>query len=1278
VTTERIDIVIREDGSRVVKRNIEDIGASAQKTDSALQFLKRTLGGIAFGLIVRETFQLIDSFTSLQNKLRGVGIEGQTLTQVYKAILRISDDTRSSLEGTATIYSRLALNSRELGTSQQELLNFTKTLNQAIILSGATTQEASGALIQFSQGMASGTLRGDELRSVLEQLPIVADIIGRQLGVTRGELRKFGQEGKITSQVILEAFKNAAPELERSFSRTIPTMSQAFQVLKNNFVDFIGRADQAAGVSRAIAQSLIYISKNLDFFADSLRRATIALATAGAVYATVVAAIRVNVWLDAAAATLAYARAVSAGTVVTLGSAAAEDMRAAHAAAGAAAQVSAAAAIAAAQASAAAATFESAVVSSTAQALQTTAARVSIETVRQSTIARIAAVQVERQSLLATIAAAEAAGAQSFALATKRTAIVELASVETTYAALVRELVLLDARRIVAVEAQTVALADQAKAQSALNAAQARAAVSQGASVAASAAATTATAAASAAGAVAGTGLIAQALAKVKDAFSFVFGLVSRFFALINSNPFTVLIVGLVAATGLLLGFGDKIDAGIDGITNMQDVLRALAAYAQDAFSVVKEYASSAFNGIAQVAQDALSAITGFTTTEIAKWLSSYADFYSDVGSGFAGVVRGIAKTFDAIAGLITGLLIGIGRAITGLPELFKEVFNRVYNAVVGTVEDMINMVLSGINKLRAFIGNAPIELVKFTRQDVDAKVFEQYGQNISESITAGFEAQGGFMLDKVNNFFDRASTISKNRAKDLFIKSEKESQVVDLTQKGPPAKVPDVPDKGIDKMRNALRALLDTIIPAEGAFLDLEKAAKTLDDAVAHLGLSQADSNRYFQLAIEHYNDIIFPIGKLNRELDEQIGLLRLTAQAREVEAKVIEQVNAAKKRGEPLDEAGVKAIRERYLAIQQLNNVVTAQDSILENSVRKRQAFAIQLIAIQNLLADPTSGFEITDVAGAFEKQFEGTKEGFAKQIAETKQFYSELEQLKQNGLLSDESLKLKQGELQKKLLGDDLFAGTQEAMDFQIAQFQNMYAQIDLLRNADLISEQQAAQARAKIAVQEKQLKLSITQELFGTLSSLQSSSNKKIAAIGKAAAITQATIDGVLAVQKALASYPPPYNYAIAAAVGVTAAANVAKIAGFEEGGYTGNVGRKTPAGIVHGNEFVVNADATAEYRLLLERINAGLPLGNGFMDGGFVQPVSMGSLPKPSATAPSQQNYPVAGPTILEVTNMNILDDSIVEEYMNSPKGERVVINVMKRNSDTVRNITQNG
>lgn len=230
----------------------------------ALASFQGSLGAIGGALLIRQLIQTADQFTDLQNRLRTVTEDERELAQVQQQLFQTSQDTRSGFAGTVEIFTRSALAARELGLSQQELIGFTKSLNQAVILSGASAEEANAALIQLSQGIASGTLRGDELRSVLEQLPVVADVIARSLGVTRGQLRELGAEGKISAQQVIQAFAEARTELDERFGKSVPTISQSFGKLTDSLGLAINRLDQATGASAALGGALVGVADALN------------------------------------------------------------------------------------------------------------------------------------------------------------------------------------------------------------------------------------------------------------------------------------------------------------------------------------------------------------------------------------------------------------------------------------------------------------------------------------------------------------------------------------------------------------------------------------------------------------------------------------------------------------------------------------------------------------------------------------------------------------------------------------------------------------------------------------------------------------------------------------------------------------------------------------------------------------------------------------------------------------------------------------------------------
>lgn len=263
MAAETLVIHIRSDGSRVVKRDLETVGAAAVRAEQGASLLRRALLGLGALEVSRRVLQAADAFTVLQNRIRVVTDTTSQLNVVTRELFELSNRTRTSVTGNAEVFSRLALSAQELNLTYGQLLQVTESLHQAVVISGAGAQEARAGLIQLSQGIASGTLRGDELRSVLEQLPVVADVIAERLGVTRGELRLLGQQGKITAEDIIGAFLDAREELAERFARTVPTVAQAVQVLRNQMVQLIGTFTTNSGFARALARSILAVSDAL-------------------------------------------------------------------------------------------------------------------------------------------------------------------------------------------------------------------------------------------------------------------------------------------------------------------------------------------------------------------------------------------------------------------------------------------------------------------------------------------------------------------------------------------------------------------------------------------------------------------------------------------------------------------------------------------------------------------------------------------------------------------------------------------------------------------------------------------------------------------------------------------------------------------------------------------------------------------------------------------------------------------------------------------------------
>ncbi|WP_423140493.1 tape measure protein, partial [Proteus terrae] len=142
---------------------------SVNNTERSMQSLSKVAAALTGYLSASMVASYSEAWTELNNKLSNSVRASESLVDVTQRVFDISQATRSSLDATATLYARLERGTREYNTSAADLAKLTSIINQGFIVSGATAQEAENAIIQLSQGIASGVLRGEEFNSVAEQ-----------------------------------------------------------------------------------------------------------------------------------------------------------------------------------------------------------------------------------------------------------------------------------------------------------------------------------------------------------------------------------------------------------------------------------------------------------------------------------------------------------------------------------------------------------------------------------------------------------------------------------------------------------------------------------------------------------------------------------------------------------------------------------------------------------------------------------------------------------------------------------------------------------------------------------------------------------------------------------------------------------------------------------------------------------------------------------------------------------------------------------------------------
>lgn len=265
----RLDIIIdsrqaQRNGEqlRITLNNLVVVGDQAANSMSGAGSAARA-AGVAFaalgaGRVVSEIIRLTDAFKSMQGSLALVSSSTSVASDSFQKLLTMANNTGSSLESTVSLYTRLANATRGAGYTTEQLLGVTDAINKAFVISGATMQEASNAAIQLSQGLASGTLRGEELNSVMEQGPRITRALAEYLGVTNGQIRQMAADGKITAEVVTNALLKSLTSLNSELDRMPRRFEQASTALKNNFLAAIGQIDinPLIGSVDALADSL--------------------------------------------------------------------------------------------------------------------------------------------------------------------------------------------------------------------------------------------------------------------------------------------------------------------------------------------------------------------------------------------------------------------------------------------------------------------------------------------------------------------------------------------------------------------------------------------------------------------------------------------------------------------------------------------------------------------------------------------------------------------------------------------------------------------------------------------------------------------------------------------------------------------------------------------------------------------------------------------------------------------------------------------------------------
>ncbi|WP_337875693.1 tape measure protein [Elioraea sp.] len=262
----RVKQELREVGE-AGQRSLDQIKGGAERASRSLELLDVATRGIqlaGLAAAARALVQAGDALTQGLSRLQQATGSVERAGQVYEALYRNALSTGVAVSESVDAFQRFAIAAREIGATSDQVVRLVGGLQRVAIVSGASAQEVSSATLQLAQALASGVLQGDELRSVLEAMPLLAEGLARELGVSIGQLRQMGSEGRLTAERVFPALLRATERLGAALDRAPLSLGRAFGQLTAATENFLGQLDRAIGLSNALARALSAAARAVD------------------------------------------------------------------------------------------------------------------------------------------------------------------------------------------------------------------------------------------------------------------------------------------------------------------------------------------------------------------------------------------------------------------------------------------------------------------------------------------------------------------------------------------------------------------------------------------------------------------------------------------------------------------------------------------------------------------------------------------------------------------------------------------------------------------------------------------------------------------------------------------------------------------------------------------------------------------------------------------------------------------------------------------------------
>lgn len=250
--------------------NFNSNTSGIDKSQFAISKLGAAMAALGVGFGAKELADIADEYSSMAGRINIAVGETGNFEAAMQGVKDVSLATNSNLSATTQLFTKINDAGKELGMTQEQSLDLTKTITQAIQLGGGAAASNEAAIIQLTQALQSGVLRGDEFNSIMEQAPGISKALAASLGVTTGELRAMAGEGKLSAQTVIQALQEQSAAIESDYEKLPLTIGKALQKIQTQWAILIGEFDQDNGASSKVAEWLSALGDSMGMLDEVL------------------------------------------------------------------------------------------------------------------------------------------------------------------------------------------------------------------------------------------------------------------------------------------------------------------------------------------------------------------------------------------------------------------------------------------------------------------------------------------------------------------------------------------------------------------------------------------------------------------------------------------------------------------------------------------------------------------------------------------------------------------------------------------------------------------------------------------------------------------------------------------------------------------------------------------------------------------------------------------------------------------------------------------------